>query len=136
MSEPPDKALDPGEWLRRARSNLNLAAVQGSGIYLEDLCFEAQQAAEKAIKGVLVARGVQFPYIHDLGRLLKLLRDAGERIPDSVRHAKRLTVFAVGLRYPGVARGVTDEQHRQAPTIAEAVVGWAEEIILAGSRPE
>jgi len=64
MSEPGDKASDPAEWLRRARSNLNLAAVQGPGICLEDLCFEAQQAAEKAIKGVLVARGVQFPYIH------------------------------------------------------------------------
>ncbi len=32
---PPD---DPREWLNRARSDLALAAAQGAGVYLEDLC--------------------------------------------------------------------------------------------------
>lgn len=41
---------DPREWLNRARSNLALARAKSPGIYLEDLCFHAQQAAEKAIK--------------------------------------------------------------------------------------
>ncbi len=40
---------DPREWLNRARSNLALASAQGEGVYLEDLCFNAQQAVEKAI---------------------------------------------------------------------------------------
>jgi HEPN domain-containing protein len=44
---PPD---DPREWLNRARSNLRRAAVRAEGVYLEDLCYDAQQAAEKAIK--------------------------------------------------------------------------------------
>ena len=43
---PPD---DPREWLNRARSNLARAKVSVSGAYLEDLCFDAQQASEKAI---------------------------------------------------------------------------------------
>ncbi len=30
------------------------------GVYLEDLCFDAQQAAEKAIKAVLIARSIPF----------------------------------------------------------------------------
>ncbi|HEX5416749.1 MAG TPA: HEPN domain-containing protein [Chloroflexota bacterium] len=44
----------PEEWLRRARSNL-LRAQQPrpEGVYWEDLCFDAQQAAEKAIKALL-----------------------------------------------------------------------------------
>ncbi len=46
---PPD---DPREWLNRARSNLVRAKNRIPGAYLEDLCFDAQQAAEKAIKGV------------------------------------------------------------------------------------
>ncbi len=64
---------DPREWLNRARSNLLRAKEEVPGVYLEDLCFDAQQAAEKAIKGVLLARGIDFPYIHDLARLLTLL---------------------------------------------------------------
>ncbi|PYQ02164.1 MAG: CRISPR-associated protein Cas4 [Acidobacteria bacterium] len=52
---------DPREWLRRARSNLALARVGQQGeILLEDLCFEAQQAAEKAAKAILVSRSVRF----------------------------------------------------------------------------
>ncbi len=47
---PPD---DPREWLNRAKSNLALAKNRVPGAYLEDLCFEAQQAAEKAIKAKL-----------------------------------------------------------------------------------
>ena len=46
---PPD---DPREWLNRARSNLVKARHRMPEVYLEDLCFEAQQAAEKAIKAV------------------------------------------------------------------------------------
>ncbi|MBN1935792.1 MAG: HEPN domain-containing protein [Anaerolineae bacterium] len=47
---------DPREWLNRARSSLAKArSVQYvPEIYLEDLCFDAQQAAEKAVKAVLI----------------------------------------------------------------------------------
>ena len=50
---PPD---DPREWLNRARSNLAKARSthRTPEIYLEDLCFDAQQAAEKAIKAILI----------------------------------------------------------------------------------
>jgi HEPN domain-containing protein len=61
---------DPREWLNRARSNLALAKAKRKGVYLEDLCFDAQQAAEKAIKAVLIKVDVDFPYAHDLAELL------------------------------------------------------------------
>ena len=43
---PPD---DPREWLNRARSNLVRARNRIHGAYLEDLCFDAQQAAGKVL---------------------------------------------------------------------------------------
>ena len=60
---PPD---DPREWLNRARSNMAKAKNRVPDAYLEDLCFDAQQAAEKAIKAVMIVRGIDFPYTHDL----------------------------------------------------------------------
>ena len=45
---------DPREWLNRARSNLARARQRIPGTYLEDACFDAQQAAEKAVKGLLL----------------------------------------------------------------------------------
>ncbi|HEY7491329.1 MAG TPA: HEPN domain-containing protein [Candidatus Tectomicrobia bacterium] len=118
---------DPREWLNRARSNLARAKAKLSGVYLEDLCFDAQQAAEKAIKALLIERGVVFPYVHDLARLVTLLEAAGQEIPEVVRRAEELTRYAVVTRYPGLAEPVTEEHYREAVTIAEAVVRWAEE---------
>ena len=60
---------DPREWLNRARSSLAIAKNRVTGVYLEDLCFEAQQAAEKAIKAVLMKQNIDFPYVHDLAQV-------------------------------------------------------------------
>ncbi|MBI5166835.1 MAG: HEPN domain-containing protein [candidate division NC10 bacterium] len=127
MSErfPPD---DPREWLNRARSNLIQAKTLQASVYLEDLCFNAQQAAEKAIKAVLIHQGVEFPYIHDLTELLRLVQGAGEQIPDSVKRAGMLSRFAIFTRYPGT-RPVSHEEYEEAVKIAEEVLRWAESIL-------
>jgi HEPN domain-containing protein len=93
---------------------------------LEDLCFEAQQAAEKAVKAVFVRRGVTFPYIHDLDALLQRLERSGVRIPKYVRQADEPTPFAVLMRYPGFTAPGTKRQYRRAVRIAESVLRWAE----------
>jgi len=126
---PPD---DPHEWLRRARSNLARAQadIRLAGVYLEDLCFDAQQAAEKAIKAVLIGRSIRFPYVHDLTALLGLVEQGGTTIPEAVREAGRLTRFAVVTRYPGIAEPVTQEEYERAVAIAEAVIDWAGKTVL------
>lgn len=121
---PPD---DPREWLNRARSNLAQARAFQPGVYFEDLCFNAQQAAEKAIKALLLHRGIYFPYIHDLAELLRLLEQRGEDIPPPVRDAKQLTDYAVEARYPGPLEPVSREEYKEALALAEEVVRWVEE---------
>lgn len=126
---PPD---DPREWLNRARSNLARARVRIPEAYLEDLCFDAQQAAEKAIKAVLLKKKVTFPYIHDLARLLTLLEESKEDIPAEVRQAEQLTRYAVVTRYPGVVESVTEVHYQEAMANAMAVIGWAEKMLQGG----
>ena len=48
---------DPLAWLARAKSNLRIAELGSGqpGIFLEDLCFDAQQAAERVLGGALCA---------------------------------------------------------------------------------
>ena len=108
---PPD---DPREWLNRAKSNLAIARNRLPETYLEDLCFEAQQAAEKAIKARLMALDIDFPYVHDLAHLLSLLEEVGECVPDAVLQAAILTPYAVLTRYPSIARPVTHDEYTAA----------------------
>lgn len=118
---------DPREWLNRARSDLLLAKSKEEGIYLEDLCFHAQQAAEKAIKALLIRHDVEFPYVHDIAELLTLLEKAGHRIPESIRRVETLTRFAVFTRYPGIAAPIIHEEYEEALKLAEEVVQWVQE---------
>ena len=100
-------------------------------VYLEDLCFNAQQAAEKAIKAVMVRRGIEFPYIHDLTRLMSMLEASGETIPAPVRRAAATYApMPYRRRYPSLEEPVTAQEYAEAIAIAEAVVRWAEERIL------
>jgi HEPN domain-containing protein len=122
---------DPREWLNRAKSNLVKAqsSPETPAIYLEDLCFDAQQAAEKAVKAVLIHLGQRFPYIHDLVQLLGLVEQAGQPIPESIKRAAILSEYAVETRYPGLSEPVTRQEYEEAVVIATQVVRWAEKII-------
>ena len=129
MSEPHLLPDDPRVWLKRAKSNLLRARSEIEGVYLEDLCFDAQQAAEKAIKAVLIYRGVRFPYSHDLAELLTLAEKTGGPIPDIVMQAAKITRYAVAARYPGVIEPVNRQEYSEAILLAENVLAWAEGVV-------
>ena len=120
---PPD---DPREWMNRARSNLVRARARIPGVYVEDMCFDAQQAAEKAVKAVLMRRGIDFPFVHDIDHLMSLLEEDGAAVPDGVRRSSELTKYVVVGRYPFEHRPVSEEEYIEAVEMAEAVVEWAE----------
>jgi HEPN domain-containing protein len=64
--------------------------------------FHCQQAVEKALKAVLAARSVEFPFTHDVGLLIQLCEDAGTPLPEALLDVDRLTPFAVHMRYGAI----------------------------------
>ena len=69
----PADPSDPRAWLELARSNLLLAQKgKRKGVLLEDLCFNAQQAAEKALKAVCLHLELDFPKTHSITRLFEI----------------------------------------------------------------
>jgi len=120
---------DPREWINRAYSSLNMAKKDPNDVYLEDLCFNAQQAVEKAIKAILIKYGIDFPFTHDITELLSLLQGTIHELPEFVKQSANHTRFAVFTRYPGIAPPVEPEEYEQAIVIAEKIVHWAEGIV-------
>ena len=130
---PPDALSpeDPREWLRRARSSLARARI-GHGqpdVLLEDLCFDAQQASEKALKALFVLKGATVPRTHSIADLLTALTALGFDIPDQIQSAASLTDYAVAARYPGPSEPVMTADFDAAVELAHAVVTWATEIV-------
>lgn len=117
----------PEEWLRHAQSDLNLAQLARSrpDVLAEQICFHAQQAAEKALKAVLLHRGVSFPLTHDIEELLELAEHGELAIPSEVARSGSLTPYAVETRYPGSLEAVGPGHVEEAIRIADAAVRWA-----------
>ena len=120
----------PDEWLRRAKINLAKAQqAKPEEVLWEDMCFDAQQAVEKAIKAILVSQQIDFPKTHDIAQVLTLLDQSDQQVPEEFWQADRLTQYAMETRYPGEAEPVTEDEYQEAVTIAEQVVQWAENIL-------
>lgn len=109
-------------WLRFAREDLETAEtlLDEEGCVPRHVCWLAQQAAEKALKGALASQQIQFPFRHDLDALRNLLPDdwaIKQRQPDLAE----LTEWAVEARYPGDWPDATVEDARRAAAQARAI---------------
>ena len=132
--KPPREQGAPGspqEWLVHAQSDLNLARVarERNDVLPEQSCFHAQQAAEKALKAVLLSKRVEFPLVHDLETLIELLKGNAIAFPPEVSEASSLTPYAVEARYPGHLEEVTPSDVDGAIRLADAVFRWATSIL-------
>ena len=132
------KNLDKAhEWLRRAKSNMARAKAGrvAPDILYEDLCYDAQQAVEKAFKSVCIIHEIIFPKTHDIAYLIELLEKGGVEVPENLQNAKILTGYAVETRYPGDYEPVDEEDLVKAIEIAKEAMKWVKKKIDEGQRP-
>ncbi|MEM0963162.1 MAG: HEPN domain-containing protein [Bacteroidota bacterium] len=115
-------------WLRYAAEDLAAARamLDVSSVVARHPAWLAQQAAEKAIKALLVAAGRPFPKTHDLDRLARLLPDPSAVLTLDA-DLSALTEYAVGSRYPGdLPDSVAPEEARHAVEDAARVLSAAQ----------
>jgi HEPN domain-containing protein len=118
----PSRAAD---WYRQAEKDLEMAAMARSAGHHEWACFIAQQAAEKAVKAVHLARA-QDAWGHVVARLLVELP---VDVPaDLVEKARSLDAFYIPTRYAnGHAEGPPFEHY--GPLQSEEALRYAGEIV-------
>jgi HEPN domain-containing protein len=90
------------QWFKKSAENLRLAKLilNLEEKFYDHVCFNTQQAAEKAIKGFLTHHKVRFDKTHDIAVLVGLVRGVDQRVADKLTDADQLTKFAVRIRYP------------------------------------
>ncbi len=121
-------------WLVKARNDLILArhALASDPVVPDGACFHAQQAVEKALKAVLVAREIEPPRTHVIEMLLSRCGPIDPRLELLGPQCAWLTEFAVAGRYPDTECEPTIEQAREALAVAEQACA----IILETMPPE
>ena len=102
-ASPSPPAGSPHSWLAHARSDLRITQIcrSDSGVLPNQTVFHAQQAAEKAIKAVLLdlEHKIRFPRTYDLGELIVLIRQHAVMWPFAPDEVEALSPFAVETRY-------------------------------------
>lgn len=85
--------------------------------------FHGQQAVEKYLKALLVARGTAFTPTHDVVKLALLLSTAGTGLPVSIDALKRINPYAVMFRYDD--RDIHTVTRDEAMALVGAIADWA-----------
>jgi len=114
------------EWLRHAESDLLLAKLgaDNEAVLTAQVCFHAQQAIEKALKGLLVRRNLRFPPGHDLEQLLNIARQAQIDLPEWSEELLSVTPYAVETRYPGYWDEISLAERDRALELAAMTLAW------------
>ena len=91
------------EWLIKAQHDLASAErlLVDEDPIRDTGCFHCQQTVEKALKAFLTYHAVEFEKSHSLVYLLDLCARLDTDFTEFLDVASLLTVYAVGLRYPG-----------------------------------
>jgi HEPN domain-containing protein len=111
-------------WIDRAKSSLAISKNKSDEcIFFEDLCFQAQQAVEKAIKGLLIFCNVEPEKTHNLVLLIKELSNYFT-VPEEINDTVILNDYAVQTRYPGEYTPIEEDEYNEAIRIAENCVSW------------
>ena len=120
-------------WLEFANADLETADFLYEKQYprqLEIICYHCQQAGEKAIKALYLAKEIPggIPRKHDLWFLLEQMKNVVD-IPESIYDAaEKLDPYAIVFRYPGENR-VDDYRAKQAIGLAKAIIDWVNQNI-------
>jgi len=110
------------EWMNYGDEDLRLARhamTLSSSIPFRLIAFHAQQCAEKYLKAYLVCCGVDFPYTHDIAKLLKWCGEVDWK--KKLTTADELTPYAVTARYPGIRLAVSKQEAMKAIRTASRV---------------
>ncbi|MHB9294292.1 hypothetical protein Holit_03418 [Hollandina sp. SP2] len=122
-------ANDYNAWMDRARSSLAISKTRyDKNVFYEDLCFQAQQAIEKALKALLIFYKVEPEKTHNLVALIKKLSKY-ITIPEEINETVILNDYAVQTRYPGDYTPIEEEEYNNAIIIAEKSINWIEKNI-------
>jgi len=119
-------------WIKAAERDLERAVDSLSRNDRAAAAFWAQQAAEKALKGLLLVFKGGFPATHSIKRLIEELGMDLGLSGDELENAYELTQYYYISRYPDIVEGLPDEAiSRRA---AERAVGVSRRIVEAAKR--
>jgi len=133
MKSPREHALG---LLEKAAHDLVAAnATIATGDALDTVCFHAQQAAEKSLKALLALKDVVYPWRHDMGELVALVKPHFPEVAPLEDDLLILSPYGVQVRYDDAIVPDMDEA-RAALQTAEKMHALAKQLVASDQPPQ
>ena len=121
-------------WMRQANSDWAVAELTAQQGFHSQACYHYGQAAEKALKGLLISLSSLPPYSHALDKLVDCLEAEGLDVtPLRNLHLKALSRMNSETRYPSDSEAPADrfdaKDSNQARSAAAEVMAFARAMI-------
>jgi len=116
MQQRMTRRSDPRAWLNQAENDLAFAQAGARDGFYSQVCVLCQQASEKALKSMVLAKKKGVAFTHSLTELCRTLRINGQLL----HAANVLDLYYTAGRYPDVLpggapyRNFSSEQAREA----------------------
>ncbi len=124
-------------WFRKAEEDLLVIRVllpkKGTA---NAVCFHAQQAAEKYLKGFLAFHGKNVRKIHELDALLLLCAEVNASFNELKKDAIFLNHFYTEARYPGDIPDFSSSQAQDAAVSADRVKAFVRVVVKSQNPAE
>ena len=117
----PEAMAEAARWLAQAERDLAAARDLARTGHHNVACFQAQQAAEKAAKAVLYARGAEDVFGHSVRELLRSAAASAPALAALDDAAMRLDRLYIPTRYPNGLPGGIPADAFSAADATEAI---------------
>jgi HEPN domain-containing protein len=95
-----DSQAETERWFRQARADLDVVHTLVTAGHYAASCFHSQQAAEKALKAVLYAKGARVVLGHSVRDLAQQCAEVEKAFADLADEGALLDQFYIPTRYP------------------------------------
>lgn len=105
--------------------------ISNERIRNEIIGFHAQQASEKLLKALLMAKNIPYRRTHDLIELIDLLADNGIKFPEPLMEIRTLSPFAVDFRYDYIPEEEEEPfDRKRALEMVRMLRNWVEKMLM------
>lgn len=128
-----DPESEGRRWLAQADNDLAFAELAARESFFAQACFNSQQAAEKALKAFLYARGAEHVIGHSVAELTAECGKLDAAFVELRQRAAPLDQFYVATRYPNsLPGGIPAEAF--GPEDSARALGMAREVVSTVKR--
>ena len=117
------------KWIEKARRFLEAAKRDLEDGYYDFAALNSQQAAELALKALLIKKTGYKPYTHSISDLLDAVSEFAE-VPEEVRDCESIEEHYIQARYPDARlKDYREEEAESAVKCAEVMLSYVEGLL-------